>query len=1425
MKKALSLILALGLLLGMMPMQAFASEETGQVTEDKGVTEFVDVHEHEYSTAVTAPNCTEQGYTTYTCACGDSYVDDYADATGHSYEDGVCTVCGVNVPTQDETTGEDEILPEETTSGSEAGVPVAISDEEQSAIGGAFGENLTWTLDEATGTLTISGSGAMTNYSTNSTPWADYADSISKIVVNEGITTLSACGFKYFTVLTEVSLPDSLQSIGYECFLYCPALKQISIPENVTTIGSYAFEQCHSLESVVIPERVTAIYGGVFNHCKSLKSVTIPASVKEIGNGAFSNCTSLKDVYYGSNEKSWNSISISSYNDYLRNATIHYTDPCAVGHTEVVDPGTPATCTEPGMTEGKHCSVCSEVLVAQEVIPGGHTVQNEICTRCSAYGTCGENLTWTLDETTGTLTISGTGEMRNYDHDDGEYTPWYSLRESITSLVVEDGVTTIGNYAFATCKNLAEVSIADSVESFGAYAFQGCNSLKAIEIPEGQGRIWAFTFAGCSSLTSITIPDGVSTIGANAFAGSGITSITIPDSVTSIGNRAFDGSGLVEVRVGKGVRSLGARAFAFCSSLKSVWFTGNAPETGEANVFARSGGTVYYPDHLDSWTESARTCICRDASWVPYNVCDKGHSYDANNTCTNCGAVKPFDSGKCGDNLIWEYDGNGTITITGTGSMYSYFDKQDRPWDAYTGDITTVIVEEGVTSIGNCAFIACRKLTDVSLPETLTLIEAHGFSYCDSLEEIRLPDGLRSIERYALSSGGLKSIHLGAAVAVIGDLNPFSGCSAMQQITVAEENPFFCAVDNVLFTKDMKTLVCYPSGLNQERYTVPDGVTAIGGDSFRKNDNIKTVVLPDSVTVLEEGAFSACYSLQEAELPFGLQRIEDMVFDNTSLQNLTIPASVTYIGHLALCSIDELEYIVFEGDVPEFHSGVFGYENGRNNTETTAYYPGDNTTWTEDKLQNYGGKITWIPYTAEQEFAITKQPVNGEAVLGERYCVEVKAIGEGLTYQWFFRNEGATKWSKSSVTDNTYDDVMTKARAGREVYCVITDANGEKLESDHVFLIAVPGEELAIVTQPNDASAKLGENFCVTVEAQGDELKYKWYWRQAGAENWNVSGVKDNTYDDVMTSARHNREVYCVITDAWGNSVNSEIATITGEETVKLAITRQPESQTVKLGEMFNVTFDAEGDGLKYQWYFRKVGTEKWYTSAQKDNCYDDVMTVARHDRELYCVVTDAWGNKVATEPIVTIMASHQYDLAILTQPENASAKMDEMFCVTVEAQGDGLKYQWYWRNVGSETWNVSGQRDNTYDDVMTKARHNREVKCVITDLWGNKVESKIATITGTPTVALAIVTQPTDASAAMGKTFCVTVEAQGDGLTYTWYFRNPGSKSWSKSGVKDNTYDDVMTKARAGREVYCVVTDALGNSITTDHATIKVIK
>ena len=202
-----------------------------------------------------------------------------------------------------------------------------------------------------------------------------------------------------------------------------------------------------------------------------------------------------------------------------------------------------------------------------------------------ASGKCGANLTWTYVEATGTLTISGSGAMYSY-HYYSHRSPWYSYREMIKKAVIEEGVTSIGNYAFYDCKRLTSVTIGNSVTSIGRSAFaytgwynaqpdgilyldnwligyKGSEPTGEITIKSGTKGVADYAFQDCSRLTSITIPNSVTSIGERAFAGcSGLTSVTIPNSVTSIGSNAFDScKGLTSVTIPNSVTSIGEGAF------------------------------------------------------------------------------------------------------------------------------------------------------------------------------------------------------------------------------------------------------------------------------------------------------------------------------------------------------------------------------------------------------------------------------------------------------------------------------------------------------------------------------------------------------------------------------------------------------------------------------------------------------------------------------------------------------------------------------------------------------------------------------------------------------------------------------------------------------------------------------------------------
>ena len=212
-----------------------------------------------------------------------------------------------------------------------------------------------------------------------------------------------------------------------------------------------------------------------------------------------------------------------------------------------------------------------------------------------------DNLTWTLDAD-GTLTISGTGAMKNYDYDSNQ-SPVYN-NSDVKKIVIEDGVTSIGDYAFRGCSSLTSITLPDSVTSIGDCAFVFCVGLSSITLPDSVTSIGDSAFKNCSSLTSITIPDRVTSIESRAFTGcSSLTSITIPDSVTSIGYATFAGcSSLTSITIPDSVTSIGESAFSNCSSLQTISLS--CKSTLKRSDFGDQADLVSYALHTLKKTEA-----------------------------------------------------------------------------------------------------------------------------------------------------------------------------------------------------------------------------------------------------------------------------------------------------------------------------------------------------------------------------------------------------------------------------------------------------------------------------------------------------------------------------------------------------------------------------------------------------------------------------------------------------------------------------------------------------------------------------------------------------------------------------------------------------------------------------------------------------
>ena len=221
-------------------------------------------------------------------------------------------------------------------------------------------------------------------------------------------------------------------------------------------------------------------------------------------------------------------------------------------------------------------------------------------------GTCGDDLTWTLSDE-GTLTISGKGQMYNYEVNAlNDKRPWHDddVKDNIKSVVIDNGVESIGNCAFSGCTKISSVSIPESVTSIGTDAFNNCQNLTSVTIPEGVENIGSQAFYGCRGLTSVTIPEGVTSISENMFfLCIALKNVTIPESVTSIGSGAFGKcTSLGSVIIPESVENIGKDAFKSCSSLTKVTILSGSTKIDDT-AFAGDDNLkdVYFAGTEDQW--------------------------------------------------------------------------------------------------------------------------------------------------------------------------------------------------------------------------------------------------------------------------------------------------------------------------------------------------------------------------------------------------------------------------------------------------------------------------------------------------------------------------------------------------------------------------------------------------------------------------------------------------------------------------------------------------------------------------------------------------------------------------------------------------------------------------------------------------------
>ena len=541
---------------------------------------------------------------------------------------------------------------------------------------------------------------------------------------------------------------------------------------------------------------------------------------------------------------------------------------------------------------------------------------------------------------------------------------------SLTSVTIPESVKSIGNYAFSNCSALTSITIPNSVTSIGNYAFAYCSGLTSITIPNSVTSIGYSAFSNCSALTSITIPNSVTSIGSSAFYGcSGLTSVTIPESVTSIGGYAFYGcSGLTSVTIPESVTSIGSMAFNGCSSLPiennlryaDTYLVGAVDKT--LSTYSIKEGTKWIGDNAFSYCSSLTSItIPESVTSIGYNafsVCSALTSITIPNSVTSIGDeafrdCSSLTSATIGNSVtsigygaFERCSSLASITIPESvksiGSFYNCSSLTTVVWNAIICDhsndgyifancpITSITFGENVKIIPNYICNGLNLLTSVTIPESVTSIGSWVFSDCSALTSVSIGNSVTSIGDYAFyGCSALTSVTIPESVTSIG-YSAFTDCSALTKTNYtgdiagwcdikfgsSDSNPISYSHNLYINGQEIKDLVI-PNTVNTIRnyafsycssltsITIPESVTSIGGAAFFGCSALTSVTIPNSVTSIGGYAFYNCSSLTSATIGNSVTSIGGYAFNNcSSLTSIIIPNSVTSIGNsaFAYCS-------------------------------------------------------------------------------------------------------------------------------------------------------------------------------------------------------------------------------------------------------------------------------------------------------------------------------------------------------------------------------------------------------------------------------------------------------------------------------------------------------------------------------------------
>ena len=1183
----------------------------------------------------------------------------------------------------------------------------------------------------------------------------------------------------------DVTIPDGVTSIGENAFYNKTNLTSVTMPDSVIQINSFAFYACYKLKNVHLSSNLIAIGTSAFLDC-DLQSLTLPDTLTTVSSGAFSG------------NKSLTSVNIPA------------------GLTRM-EPGVFAKCTS---LQNLNVAGDNSVYASDNGI-----LFSKDKTKLLAYPAGRTGTSYTPPDS-----VTEIGERAFYG---------VANLESVST----NKVTKINAEAFYNAGKLSSVTLSNNVTYLGDYAFEGCTSLTSFTVPSGVTTIYNGLLAGCTSLKTISVASGnrnfkavsdtlLTSDGTTLLAyalGSERTEYNMPDTVKTVKWGAFMNAphlksvtlsrslsecagycfqkcmALESVTIPEGVKIIGDYMFCECSALSGDLTIPSTVTYIGSSAFQETGYSTVY------WNAKAPKIDYTPFPWSVSQVYYIGSQEDWQ-------AIPMRQSGKT---IADAFSGSPTVTC----DYHPGLVIEDGIVKSYTGSGGIVVIPEGVTEIAERAFQYKSEVTEIALPSTL-----------------------KTIRNRAFDSSGIKTVTIPASVESIG-LYVFDYCNNLPAINVAEDNPYFCSSNGILYNKDQTMLLRCPPAMN-----------------------VGAVTVPKTVTILDYSSFEGCEKVTGVILPEGLKIIQSYSFQKTVFTSITIPSTVTKISFSAFAYNEKLTtinllakapYIYMVDNTPYAFTGCTAL--------TTVNYAGTESEWNSAELSPRFPEGITVNYNYNPDFRIVDGVLEeykgsgGDVIIPETvnsirsyafyakdkvtsvripdsvysigegafyYCTGLKSVSFGSTVSRLYKQAFIGCSALESVT---LPDGITEIPEGTFSSCTslksVTLPKALKTIDKDAFNYC---SALTAITIPDSVTKIGGGAFAscksltqMTIPASVTQIGKGALYNCTSLKTVTIKGKNITVTSDgsieaaVFKNCTSLTKINFAGTEAQWNSSGLGENLPEGVTVVynygSLTITRQPKSQSIILGNSLTISVTATGSGLKYQWYYKKKGAADWSVWNNRTNASETVTPNVTWDGiQLYCKVTDS--SRTVNSLPATISV-----LSVSEQPKSQTITKGNSLTISVKATGSGLTYQWYFKKKGQTTWNVWNSRTHASETCTPNATWDGiQLYCIVKNSAGNTAKSN--TVTVTVKNGPVITTQPTNQTVTAGNPVTLSLKASGTDLKYQWYFKKAGQTSFSVWNGRTHASETVSPNSTwNGIQLYCVVTDSAGKTAQSKTITVTV--